>query len=241
MRLVDHHAVCPANAPPTTPHSAAARTHTRTQSQWGVVDVDDCCAAARFLAAAGRVDARRLCIDGGSAGGFTTLACLAFRPGVFAAGASLYGVADAELLAKHTHKFESRYLDSLIGPYPAARDVYAARSPLHAADRVEAPVILFQGDEDKVVPPEQSEAMHAALRARGVATALVVFEGEQHGFRAAGAVRAALDGEFYFYGRVLGFPAAYPDGLQPIHIDNLPPAAAASAAGVAAAAEAARV
>ncbi|GBF99098.1 peptidase [Raphidocelis subcapitata] len=197
----------------------------RLKGQWGVVDVDDCCAAARHPAAEGLVDPRRLTIDGGSAGGYTTLAALAFRD-VFHAGTSLYGVADAELLAKHTHKFESRYLDGLIGPYPQAKALYEERSPIHSADKISAPCILFQGDEDEVVPPEQAVAMHAALLARGLPTALVLFKGEQHGFRGAGAIRAALEGQLYFYGKVLGFPSSYPPDLQPIHIDNLQPSVA---------------
>ncbi|KAI8473651.1 MAG: Alpha/Beta hydrolase protein [Monoraphidium minutum] len=197
----------------------------RLKGNWGIVDVDDCCNAARHLAAQGLVDEKRLCIDGGSAGGYTTLACLAFRD-VFSAGASHYGVADAELLAAHTHKFESRYLDGLMGPYPAAKAVYVERSPIHAAANIKAPVALFQGDEDKVVPPEQAEVMHRALLGNGLPTALVMYKGEQHGFRSAAAIRSALEGEWYFYGKVLGFNAAYSPDLQPITIDNLPAPAA---------------
>ncbi len=190
----------------------------RLHGEWGVADVDDCCAGAQFLASAGRVDGARLAIRGGSAGGYTTLACLAFRT-VFAAGASHYGVSDCEVLARETHKFESRYLDALIGPYPARRDVYIARSPLHQLDRLDRPVIFFQGLDDKVVPPNQAERLFEALRRRGVATAYVPFEGEQHGFRKAENIRRALEGEFYFFSRIFGFSPA--DAITPVPIENL--------------------
>lgn len=183
--------------------------------QWGVVDVDDCEAAARFLAARGDVDPDRLLIRGGSAGGFTTLAALAFRD-TFAAGASLYGVADLAALAADTHKFESRYLDGLVGPYPAAVDLYAARSPIHHLDGFDRPLIVFQGLEDEVVPPNQSEMIVAALEARGVPVAYVPFEGEQHGFRRAENIRRVLEAELWFYGRVLGFEPA--DTIEPVEI-----------------------
>ncbi|KXZ53862.1 hypothetical protein GPECTOR_6g780 [Gonium pectorale] len=192
----------------------------RLNGRWGVVDVQDCCAAAEWLAAAGRVDRSRLCISGGSAGGFTTLACLAFRK-TFAAGASLYGVADVRLLAEHTHKFESRYMDMLVGPLPEAAAEYDARSPIKHPDGFTSPVIFFQGDEDKIVPPEQAIVMHDAVKAAGLPTALVMFKGEQHGFRQAASIRTALDGEMYFYGSVLGFPASMPDDLPKIEIENL--------------------
>ncbi|KAG2492500.1 hypothetical protein HYH03_009165 [Edaphochlamys debaryana] len=196
----------------------------RLNGRWGVVDVQDCCAAALHLSKGGRVDPARLCISGGSAGGFTTLACLAFRT-TFHAGASLYGVADLGLLAEHTHKFESRYLDILLGPYPQAKAVYDERSPLKHADRFSSPVIFFQGDSDKVVPPEQAIEMHAAIKAAGLPTALVMLKGEEHGFRQATNIRTALDGELFFYGAVLGFPAAMPPDLPAIPIDNPPKAA----------------
>jgi dipeptidyl aminopeptidase/acylaminoacyl peptidase len=186
---------------------------------WGVADVDDCVAAARWLAEQGRADPARCIIRGGSAGGFTTLAALAFRPGVFAAGASYYGVSDLEALARDTHAFEASYLEGLVGPYPAARDVYRARSPLHAADRLSSPLILFQGLEDAVVPPGQSEHMAAAVRARGLPVAYLAFEGEQHGFRRAETIARCLEAELAFYGAVLGFAPA--DALPPLAIDNL--------------------
>ncbi len=189
----------------------------RLQGNWGIVDVDDCCNAARWLADEGRVDGARMVIRGGSAGGYTTLAALAFRD-VFAAGASHYGVADAEALAKDTHKFESRYLDGLIGPYPEARDVYVERSPIHHTDSLDKPMILFQGLEDKVVPPEQAEMMAEALRTKGIPFAYVPFEGEQHGFRQAATIVRVAGAELWFYGRVLGFGPA--DEIEPVHIEG---------------------
>lgn len=190
----------------------------RLHGAWGVVDVDDCCAGAGFLVSAGRVDGRRLAIRGASAGGFTVLASLAFRK-LFAAGASHYGVSDCEALAGDTHKFESRYLDTLIGPYPERRDLYRARSPLHHPDGWKSPVIFFQGLEDKIVPPNQAERLFAALRRRGIPTAYVAFAGEQHGFRKAESIRRALEGELYFFAKVLGFKTA--DRLPPLPIENL--------------------
>jgi dipeptidyl aminopeptidase/acylaminoacyl peptidase len=174
------------------------------RGQWGIVDVDDVVAVARHLAASGRADSERLVIRGGSAGGYTTLAALTFRPGVFKAGASYYGISDLEVLARDTNKFEARYLDSLIGPYPAARDVYVARSPIHSVDRLDCALILFQGLEDKVVPPNQAQMMAAALRARGRPVVHVEFEGEQHGFRRAETIVRSLEAELQFYRDVLG-------------------------------------
>ena len=192
----------------------------RLNGNWGVVDVDDCVAAAQYLVAQGLADPARLAIRGGSAGGYTTLAALAFRS-VFKAGASYYGVGDLETLARDTHKFESRYLDSLVGPYPERKDLYVARSPVHAVEKISSALILFQGLEDKVVPPNQSEAMHAAVKAKGLPVAYLPFEGEQHGFRRAATIRRALEAELYFYGRVFGFTPA--DAIEPVAIDNLPP------------------
>jgi dipeptidyl aminopeptidase/acylaminoacyl peptidase len=188
--------------------------------QWGVVDLDDCEAAARALADAGRVDPARLCIRGGSAGGYTTLAALAFRE-TFAAGASHYGVADLEALAVETHKFESRYLDGLIGPYPARRDLYVERSPIHHLDAFDRPLIVLQGLEDEVVPPDQAESIVAALRTRGVPVAYVAFEGEQHGFRQAPNIRRALDAELSFYAQVFGFATPEEEHIEPVPVENL--------------------
>jgi dipeptidyl aminopeptidase/acylaminoacyl peptidase len=188
------------------------------KGKWGVYDVDDCVRGARLLVVVGRVDGRRIAIRGGSAGGFTTLASLAFRD-FFRAGASYYGVGDLEALARDTHKFESRYLDSLIGPYPQRRDLYIERSPVRSAGRLSAPVIFFQGLEDRIVPPDQAESMVAALRTRGIPVAYLAFEGEQHGFRKAETIRRTLEAELYFYSRVFGFTPA--DELEPVEIENL--------------------
>jgi len=190
----------------------------RLNGAWGVVDVDDCCNGAKFLAARGDVDGDRLMIDGGSAGGYTTLCALVFRE-AFKAGASYYGVSDLEALEKDTHKFESRYSDSLIGPYPERRDLYVARSPINFAENLSCPVIFFQGLEDKVVPPNQAEMMVAALRQKGVPVAYVAFKGEQHGFRRAENIKRALDGELFFYARVFGFELA--EAVEPVLIENL--------------------
>jgi dipeptidyl aminopeptidase/acylaminoacyl peptidase len=188
------------------------------KGQWGVADLDDVVACARFLASAGRVDPARMAIRGGSAGGYTVLAALTFRPGVFAAGASHYGVADLAALAADTHSFESRYLDGLIAPWPEGADVYAERSPIHHTDLLDTPLAVFQGDEDQVVPPAQAEMMVAALRDKGVPHAYVLFPGEQHGFRRAENIRAALDGELSFYAQVLGFDLPSEEGITPIEV-----------------------
>jgi dipeptidyl aminopeptidase/acylaminoacyl peptidase len=176
----------------------------RLRENWGVLDVSDCVDAALGLVREGLVDPDRLAISGGSAGGYTTLCALTFHD-VFRAGASHYGIGDLEALARDTHKFEARYLDGLVGPYPEAKERYVARSPIHHAERLSCPVIFFQGLEDRVVPPSQAEAMVAALAARGLPHAYVPFEGEQHGFRRAENQRTALEGELYFYARVFGF------------------------------------
>jgi dipeptidyl aminopeptidase/acylaminoacyl peptidase len=181
--------------------------------QWGVVDVQDAVAAAAHLAAEGVVDPDHLAIRGGSAGGFTTLAALCFHD-TFSAGASHYGVADLSALAADTHKFESRYLDGLIGRWPAERATYEARSPIHHTDGFEAPLLVLQGSEDEVVPPNQAEMIVAALAASGVPHAYVLFEGEQHGFRKAENIIRALEAELWFYGRVFGFEPA--DELEPV-------------------------
>jgi dipeptidyl aminopeptidase/acylaminoacyl peptidase len=158
--------------------------------------------------AQGKADPSRLIIRGASAGGYTTLAALVFHPDVFSAGASYFGVSDAEALAADTHKFESRYCDSLIGPYPAAREVYRARSPIHFVDRLSCPVIFLQGLEDRVVPPSQSGRMADAVRAKGLLVEYVTFPGEQHGFRAEASIVRSLEAELAFYGRVFGFEPA---------------------------------
>ncbi|MDQ7842647.1 MAG: S9 family peptidase [Armatimonadota bacterium] len=191
----------------------------RLRGRWGVVDVDDCVHAARYLVERGLVDPRRLAVRGGSAGGYTTLCALAFRQ-VFHAGASYYGVSDLEAMHRDTHKFEAQYDQRLIGPWPERLDLYRSRSPVHFTDRITAPVIFFQGLEDRVVPPNQSEMMVEALRARGIPVAYLAFEGEQHGFRRAETIRRALEAELYFYSRIFGFTPA--DPIPPVRIDNLP-------------------
>lgn len=187
------------------------------KDNWGVVDVEDCVAAAQYLVDQERVDAKRLVIRGGSAGGFTTLAALAFSD-IFAAGASHYGVADLAALASDTHKFESRYLDGLVGPYPAARSVYAQRSPINHLDSFHSPLIVFQGLEDEIVPPNQAEMIVKALADRGVPVAYVPFEGEQHGFRQSVNIKRALEAELWFYGEMLGFTPA--DALSAVKIQG---------------------
>jgi dipeptidyl aminopeptidase/acylaminoacyl peptidase len=188
------------------------------QGRWGVVDLDDVVACARYLADRGRVDPARMAIRGGSAGGYTTLAALTMRPGVFTAGASHYGVADLGALAAETHKFESRYLDGLVAPWPSGADVYAERSPINHVDALDTPLAVFQGDEDAVVPPDQAEAIVAALRKKGVPHAYLLFAGEQHGFRKAENIRAALDGELSFYAQVWGFDLPADEGIAPIDV-----------------------
>ncbi|WP_246063344.1 alpha/beta hydrolase family protein [Blastococcus colisei] len=188
------------------------------QGRWGVLDLDDVVACARFLADSGRVDPARMAIRGGSAGGYTTLAALTMRPGVFTAGASHYGVADLGALAAETHKFESRYLDGLVAPWPSGRAVYDERSPINHVDALDTPLAVFQGDEDAVVPPEQAEAIVAALREKGIPHVYLLFAGEQHGFRKAENIRAALDGELSFYAQVWGFDLPEAEGIEPIMI-----------------------
>lgn len=189
----------------------------RLDGQWGIVDVDDCVNGAKYLIEQGKVDGNRIAITGGSAGGYTTLCALTFRD-CFKAGASHYGVSNLEALAQDTHKFESRYLDRLIGPYPERRDLYYQRAPIHFTDRLNCPVIFFQGLEDKIVPPNQAEMMVAALKAKGLPVAYVPFEGEQHGFRRSENIKRALDGELYFYSRVFGFELA--EQVEPVKIEN---------------------
>ena len=189
----------------------------RLQRQWGVVDVDDCACGARALAEQGRVDGKRLAIRGGSAGGFTTLAALTGTD-VFAVGASYFGVGDLEALARDTHKFESRYLDGLVAPYPEGRDVYRERSPLHHLDGLSAPMILLQGLDDHVVPPNQATEMAAAVRAKGLPVAHLEFAGEGHGFRRADTIIRAREAEAYFYARIFGYVLA--DDVEPVDIAN---------------------
>ncbi|MGB3694339.1 MAG: S9 family peptidase [Spirulinaceae cyanobacterium] len=189
----------------------------RLDKQWGVVDVHDCANAAQYLVEEGKVDRERLVISGGSAGGYTTLCALTFLD-IFKAGASYYGVSDLEVLAKETHKFESRYLDRLVGKYPQEKDLYVARSPIHFTERLSCPVIFFQGLEDEVTPPNQAEKMVTAIKNKGLPVAYVTFAGEQHGFRRAENIKRALDGEFYFYSQVFGFKPA--EEIESVEIFN---------------------
>lgn len=187
----------------------------RLAGKWGIVDVDDCTNVATYLSARGRVDRRRMVIHGGSAGGYTTLACLTFRR-AFSAGASYYGVSDLTSLAKDTHKFESRYLDKLVGPYPEAEAIYSERSPLFHARDLKSPVIFFQGLEDMIVPPAQAQMMVDALHVHGVPAAYLTFEGEQHGFRKASTIIRSIEAELYFYSRVLDIRLS--EVIEPVEI-----------------------
>jgi len=190
----------------------------RLNGNWGIRDVEDCVAAAEYLVQSGKVDGDRLIIKGGSAGGYSTLAALAFKD-VFKAGASYYGVGDLELLVQDTHKFESRYLDRLVGKYPDDKSIYRNRSPLYHTDQLDCPVIFLQGLDDPVVPPNQAETMLAALRKKGIPVAYVPFEGEAHGFRQATTIVKAIESEFYFYAKVFGIEPF--DTLGAIEIYNL--------------------
>ncbi len=190
----------------------------RLNGNWGVVDVEDCINGARFLVQQGRVNPEQLIIRGSSAGGYTVLAALTFHD-LFRAGACYYGIADLERLVQHNHKFESRYFDRLIGPYPAQKERYRRRSPIHFTDRLNCPVIFFQGSDDPVVPPEQMEMMVEALKRKGMPVACVMFPGEGHGFRKADTIRRALENELYFYGRVFKLPLS--ETVEPITIENL--------------------
>jgi dipeptidyl aminopeptidase/acylaminoacyl peptidase len=208
--------VCDVNYGGSTGYGRAYRE--RLNGRWGEVDVLDCLAAARFLVEQRKADLLRLAITGGSAGGYTTLCALTFHD-LFRAGASHYGVSDLEALATDTHKFESRYLDRLVGPWPEAAALYRARSPIHHVERLSCPIIFFQGLEDAVVPPNQAELMVDALRKKGLPVAYLTFPGEQHGFRKAETIQTVLRAELAFYGRIFGFTPA--DGLPDLPIDNL--------------------
>jgi len=190
----------------------------RLAGNWGVCDVEDAVAGAQYLVSKGLADPKRLAIDGASAGGLTTLGALAFHD-VFTAGCSLYGVADLSALAMETHKFESRYMDRLVGKWPEDEAVFKARAPIEHCGQLNCPVLLLHGDEDKIVPPNQAETMHASLKAKGLPTALRMYKGEQHGFRKAENIQDALNSELYFYSRVFGFTPA--GDVPSFPIDNL--------------------
>lgn len=193
----------------------------RLEGNWGVVDVDDCVNGARYLVERGLVDGNRIAITGGSAGGYTTLRALTSPTSrdTFKAGASHFGVSDLDAFARETHKFESRYLYQLIGPYPKQRDLYRQRSPINYLDQLSCPIIFFQGLDDKIVPPNQAELMVEALRTKGLPVAYLAFEGEGHGFRKAENIKRTLEAELYFFSRVFGFELA--DEVEPVRIDNL--------------------
>jgi len=190
----------------------------KLKGNWGVCDVEDVCAGAKHLVDQGLADPDQLCIDGGSAGGFTTLAALTFKD-VFTAGCSLYGVGDLAALAGDTHKFESRYLDGLVGRYPEDKEIYEQRAPIQHVERLSCPILLLQGAEDKIVPPNQAETMFEAVKAQGIPCCLKVYPGEQHGFRRSENIEDSLNSELAFYARVFGFEAA---GVLPdLKIANL--------------------
>jgi len=188
------------------------------KGQWGIVDIEDCTEAARYLVSQGLADPERIAIEGGSSGGYTTLEALS-QSETFQVGADHFGVSDLERLALDTHKFESRYLDQLVGAYPEERDLYIQRSPLSHADRIKSPVIIFQGEEDAIVPPSQSEAIYQSLLERGIPTAYLLYPGEQHGFRKAENIRRTYEAQLYFFSKVLGFPLN--EKIEPVDIKNL--------------------
>jgi dipeptidyl aminopeptidase/acylaminoacyl peptidase len=192
----------------------------RLNGRWGELDVEDVVAAARAAGERGLVDPKRMVVSGGSAGGFVVLASLAFFPGTFAAGINLFGVSDLAALAKDTHKFESRYLDTLVGPLPASASVYATRSPMRAIDRFAAPLLTLQGQEDKIVPPSQSEIIASALKSKGRPVAYLLFQGEGHGFRNSESLVRSLEAQQSFLGQTLGFKPA--DAVPELKIDNWP-------------------
>jgi dipeptidyl aminopeptidase/acylaminoacyl peptidase len=190
----------------------------RLNGNWGIVDVMDCINAAKYLIDRGEADPNRVAIRGGSAGGYTTLRALTWKD-FFAAGANYFGVAELEVFVDDTHKFEARYLDTLVGPYPARKDLYVERSPVNFVDSLNVPVIVLQGLEDKIVPPSQSEIIVDALDKKGIPHAYLAFEGEQHGFRQAETMIRAAEAELYFYGKIFGFEPA--DEIEPVQIKHL--------------------
>jgi dipeptidyl aminopeptidase/acylaminoacyl peptidase len=200
----------------------------RLEGEWGVVDLDDCVNGARWLAESGRVDGERLAIRGGSASGYTTLCAVTFRD-AFRAGTSYFGIGDLETFVSQTHKFESRYCDRLIGPYPERKDLYHDRSPLNFPDRISCPVLILQGAEDRIVPPAQAEQIVDALWERHLPHAYLLFPGEDHGFRSADAIIRSFEAELSFYGQIFGFTPA--DAIETIRVEFLGTDREASTAG----------
>jgi dipeptidyl aminopeptidase/acylaminoacyl peptidase len=191
----------------------------RLNGQWGVVDLQDCVNAARYLVEQGEADPERLLITGGSAGGYTTICALTFTD-VFAAGTTYFGVADLEqFTGGETHKFELKYEHTLVGPYPERADLYRERSPIHFTDRITTPMLVLQGTDDRIVPPSQAELIVGALRERGIPHAYLLYEGEGHGFRKAENIIGSLEAELSFYAQVLGFEPA--GSIPKLGIDNL--------------------
>ncbi len=190
----------------------------RLKNNWGIVDINDCCNCALYLAKEGLVDQDRTAIQGGSSGGYAVLAALTFRD-VFQAGVSLYGIADLESLLKETHKFEKHYTDSLIGPYPEKKSLYYERSPIHFTEKIQSPILLMQGQEDKVVLPIQSEKMFQALKKRSIPCAYLLFEGEGHGFRKSDTIEKAVEAQLYFYATIFNFEIE--DEIEPIQIKGI--------------------
>lgn len=187
----------------------------RLRQKWGEVDVSDCVAVVQALSAQSLIDPKRVAIRGGSAGGYTTLAALTFTQNIFTVGASYYGVSELEALAKETHKLESRYMDQLVGPYPEALTLYKERSPLEHTEKLNCPIIFFQGEEDKVVPANQSEFMYQALKKKGIPTEYHLYPQEGHGFRQSKNVQHSLKSEHAFYARFFHFEVDREDALLP--------------------------
>jgi len=192
----------------------------RLEGNWGIVDVDDCIAATQALVDQGKVDPKRLLIRGGSAGGYTVLAALALTD-LFAAGTSYYGVSDLELLCDDSHKFESKYVHKLVGPYPKKKELIRKRSPIEHVDKLTCPVLLLQGTEDKVVPPNQTLTIYEALKKKQTPVGMILFEGEAHGFRQAESIKRSLDSELYFYGKILKINLSDAFEKPPLEIENL--------------------
>ena len=190
----------------------------RLNGKWGIRDVEDCCDAALYAVKNNLANPKQLLIKGGSAGGYSVLCALTFHD-VFSAGASYYGIGELETLAKDTHKFESRYLDKLVGIYPDDKQIYLDRSPIHHVDQLNCPVIFFQGEDDHVVPKQQAEKMVSAITSKGLPVSYLLFEGEGHGFRKAETIEDTINAEYSFYSKIFKFTIN--EDLKPIEIRNL--------------------